>query len=552
MNKKTIFIVLSGMFSLSVSAFSDEHKKDEGSGLVKETLDIPAAAYIGHGETYNPESVIPPQCYTKTDGNKNPCYACHQTYSKSEGRPNIMADGGLQGSYDFSDEGMTNSWKNLFVDRSEYINKLTDDEIQAWVNQDNYSDFIKSLEANQNWQGEIAKIDNLAYPDKAFYDNGLAKDGSHWVAFNYKPFPSTFWPTNGSTGDVMIRLPAAFREINGVYNPEVYFANLALLEMAVKDIARVSVAPTSEIDLSQDIDGDDVLKTGVTTIINRDFYLGDASGIALEKMLYPEGTEFLHTVRYIGVDETGRTFNAPRMKEVRYMRKAQFKHKNLLSTSYYREAKEKDFGKLPVTVYAGDQGITNGFGWVINGYIEDENGSLRQQHREELAFCNGCHKTVGTTYDQTFSFARKLDGEKGWGYIDLKALSDAPNYGERQGEFLTYMQRVGGGDEFRQNQEMLQRWFNNDGTVNHKKVESVKSLYELIMPSAKRALALNKAYKAIVDEQSYIFGRDAVLTPATNVLQQVDDTVAPLQEAHRHNWDMRLDWNHHQDLAEGL
>ena len=114
------------------------------------------------------------------------------------------------------------------------------------------------------------------------------------------------------------------------------------------------------------------------------------------------------------------------------------------------------------------------------------------------------------------------------------------------------MQRVGGGDEFRQNKEMLQLWFNSDGTVNREKVEATKSLYELIMPSAERALALNKAYKAIVDEQSYIFGRDAVLAPARNVLQHVDDSVAPLQESHRHHWDMRLDWSGQRDLAESL
>lgn len=552
MSKKSIFKLFFAMNLVALLASCSDGRMLEKNETPDESRNISASEYTDIGEVYNPEAVIPPQCYTKTDGNRNPCYACHQTYSKSEGRPNIMSDGGLQGNYEFSDEGIKNSWKNLFADRREYIENVSDSDIKNWVLTDNYSEFITRLESNQDWEGEIAKIKNLAYPDEAFYENGLAKDGSHWVAFNYKPFPSTFWPTNGSTGDVMVRLPAAFREVNGVYNSSVYFANLALLEMAIKDVNKVSTSAISEVALSEDIDGDGTLKNNVNTIAIRDTYLGDASNIQLAKMLYPEGTEFLHTVRYIGVDEKGQIFNAPRMKEVRYMRKAQFKHKNLLSTSYYREAKEKDFGKLPVTVYTGDKGISNGFGWVINGYIEDKDGSLRQQHREELAFCNGCHKTVGTTFDQTFSFARKVEGKKGWGYIDLKTQKDVPNYGERKGEFLTYMQRVGGGDEFRQNKEMLQLWFNSDGTVNREKVEATKSLYELIMPSAERALALNKAYKAIVDEQSYIFGRDAVLAPARNVLQHVDDSVAPLQESHRHHWDMRLDWSGQRDLAESL
>ena len=43
-------------------------------------------AYIEHGEVYNHETVIPPQCYTKTDGVNNPCYACHQTNTDDKKR----------------------------------------------------------------------------------------------------------------------------------------------------------------------------------------------------------------------------------------------------------------------------------------------------------------------------------------------------------------------------------------------------------------------------------------------------------------------------------
>ena len=115
-----------------------------------------------------------------------------------------------------------------------------------------------------------------------------------------------------------------------------------------------------------------------------------------------------------------------------------------------------------------------------------------------------------------------------------------PNLGEQQGEFLTYLQRVGGGDEFRQNTEMLTRWFNDDGSVNLRKVTSVANLYELITPSPARAMALNKAYYTIVKEQSYLFGRDATLTEAKNVLKQVDDNMAPLEPAHQYQWGSSL------------
>lgn len=521
---------------INVMACSDQKKVNAS---------IPALEFIQQNETYNSESVIPPQCYTKTDSVHNPCYVCHQTYSSSidSPRPNMMSDGDLQGQYDFSDAGLHNSWKNLFVDRTSLIEKISDEEISAWVETNNYQSFIKALEANTEWTGDIPKLNNLAYPDQAFATNGLALDGSHWVAFNYKPFPSTFWPTNGSTGDVMIRLDKAFREKEGVYSQNIYFTNLALLEIALKDLNQVSTISTSESAINLDLDGDGILSENINTIKRRSNFVGDAHNVKLEHMLYPENTEFLHTVRYIALNEEGKPYNAPRMKEVRYMKKVQFKNRQSLSTAYYRESKEKDEEKLPITVQIGDRGIDNGFGWVINGYIEDKEGHLRQQHEQELAFCNGCHKTVGSTFDQTFSFARKLEGQEGWGYINLKKMKDSPNMGQEEGEYLTYMERINGGDEFRQNSEMKNKWFNSDGSINKNKIKQVSSLYELIMPSASRAQQLNKAYKTIVDQQSYIYGRDANITANTNVLLKIEEDQTPLKDIHRYKWDMRLDWH---------
>lgn len=505
--------------------------------------DIPALAYIEHNEIYNAESVIPPQCYTKTNGDKNPCYACHQSYAHDEQRPNTMGDGSLQGEYEFSDLGVTNHWKNLFVDRRPLIEKISDEEIQAWITQDNYAEFIARQKADKNWQGELTPIKNLAFPDKAFDEQGIARDNSHWIAYNYKPFPSTFWPTNGSTGDAMIRLPKAFREINGEFSQAVYFVNLGLVEMALKQTRKTTIPEVSEKQLNLDLDGDGELSEKVNELVHRSHYVGDAKDTELAYMLYPQDTEFLHTVRYVGVDENGEIYNAPRMKEVRYMRKHVFKSKQRLSTSYYREAKEKHFEKLPQTRLMADKGFNNNFGWTINAYIEDEQGELRQQHGQELAFCNGCHKSVGATFDQTFSFPRKVDGLAGWGYIDLRNQHDAPNIGELQGEFLTYMQRVGGGDEFRQNEEMLSRWFNLDGSVNEDKLKRVQNLYDIVTPSPRRALDLNKAYLTIVKEQSYLFGRDATLTEAKNVLRFIDEDIPPLAPENRYQWDLRLDWD---------
>ena len=77
-----------------------------------------------------------------------------------------------------------------------------------------------------------------------------------------------------------------------------------------------------------------------------------------------------------------------------------------------------------------------------------------------------------------------------------------------------------------QTKEMQEEYFEN-GRVNKEKVKSADSVYELITPSRNRALALNKAYKRIVEEQSYIFSRDVVLSPARNVIESISADIAP-------------------------
>jgi hypothetical protein len=503
------------------------------------TYDSEAQAYLRIGETYNAEAPIPAQCYTKTAGKFNPCYTCHQSYDDE--RPNRMNDGFLQGSYAFSEFGVENRWKNLFKDRTAHIEQVTDEEILEYIAQDNYSPLIDWMQSDE-WQGVVPAIKNLHLGAEAFDEYGLAKDGSRWVAFNYKPLPSTFWPTNGSTDDVMIRLPEIFSDIGGEYSRDIYFANLGLLEMAIAGTQRTSTVPLNEAALDIDLDGDQVLSVSTTTLLRRSHYVGDARDVPLTPMLYPEGTAFLHTVRYLGIHPNGGIYNSPRMKEVRYMKKHRFRSPENLASNYYVEDKEKHFGKLPVMTDHNDRGMANKFGWLVWGFIEDESGRLRKQSHEEQAFCMGCHKSVGTTIDHTFAFPRKVAGASGWGYIDLKKITDTPSLGDNRGEYATYLQRVGGGDEFRQNQEMLERWFHPDGSVDWRKVDNAENIYELIVPSRERALALNKAYHAIVKEQSYIFGRDAVIQPATNVYRQVENHTPPLEPQHRYQWDIRLDW----------
>jgi hypothetical protein len=169
----------------------------------------------------------------------------------------------------------------------------------------------------------------------------------------------------------------------------------------------------------------------------------------------------------------------------------------------------------------------------------------------------GCHTTVGTSIDQTFSFARKVTGKSGWGYIDLKGMADAksrlasahksgtpqPPAASKKGEIFEYLKRVGGGSEFRANPEMVQRWFLEGGKVDEAKVAEA-DVYTLITPSAERARLLNKAYRVIVREQSFDRGRDATVTPIQNVYQKVDPEAAPPLQAESRffGYDIRLAW----------
>ena len=123
---------------------------------------------------WNPEAVIPPQCYTKTEGVHNPCYTCHQ--NAHPGRPNRQNDGGLQGDYGFSELGFLNHWTNLFVDRREQVAAITDNEILEYIGQDNYSPLAQTLN-NCEFKGWIPDIKDLQKGAEAFDERGLAMDG---------------------------------------------------------------------------------------------------------------------------------------------------------------------------------------------------------------------------------------------------------------------------------------------------------------------------------------------------------------------------------------
>ena len=52
------------------------------------------------------------------------------------------------------------------------------------------------------------------------------------------------------------------------------------------------------------------------------------------------------------------------------------------------------------------------------------------------------------------------------------------------GEILHYLETVGGGNEFRENREIVDKWFNEDGSVNRRAIQ-VADVFRLVHPRQK-------------------------------------------------------------------
>lgn len=506
-----------------------------------------AAASVGRSD--NLEAGVPPMCYTATGGESNPCWVCHTT---SAGR-SALADWRLQLEYSFSDGALDNHWENLFVDRAGFSAGVSEDEILAYVRGDNYQPLRDALAELRGYPGYEPDLDIHA----GFDEQGFARDGSAWRAVRFQPFLGSFWPSNGSTDDVFIRLPERFREdAAGRPSLDIYRLNLAIVEAAIAGPAALGmqaaapaaragrqVEPVDEPLIGMDMDGDGAVRAGTTRIAALpERYAGAAAGDEVHAGSYPLGVELLHSVRYLDPDAPG--LMARRMKELRYARKVQVLDDWARLRAYEDEADGKDRGRFPV--YRGSPlvGLRNDFGWQLQGFIEDAEGRLRVQSEEEHRFCMGCHSGIGVTVDQTFSFPRKVPGADGWRVQDIRGLRDRPQVGHAEPEVLTYFRRVGGADELRANTEMLARFF-PDGVVDEAAVRRAaaggdRDLFWLLAPSRERALALNKAYLAVVREQSFVHGRDAVIAPAVRVHKKIANGSTELERTGKVYTDGRL------------
>jgi len=513
------------------------------------TYDPLATALANKGKTRNYEAGVPPMCYTKTAGKSNPCWVCHA----GTRRNNPLGDFELQLEYAFSDTALTNHWANLFKDRTAEVAAISDDDILAYVRQDNYRPLQAALKRRgDDYQGYLPDLDY----DRGFDEDGFANDGSDWRAIRYHVFPGAFWPTNGGVGDVQIRLAPKFRTAaDGTPSREHYKANLSILEAAIASDPRSTdaevtreIEPIDETIIGLDLDGNGTLEAGVTSLRGLpENYVGGAADHEVRRGIYPAQTEFYHSVRYLDPDEP--TLMSRRFKELRYMKKVRELDRWGIQWAYEHEINAKEDSKLPVYRGSSMVGLLNEFGWQLQGFIEDEAGHLRLATDEETRFCMGCHSALGVTTDQAFSFARKLPGAAGWGHQDLRGMQDRPQVEHTEPEILTYFKRVRAGDEFRRNDELLERFFDENGDVKEKEVRRAalggdKDLAWLLAPTRERALALNKAYRVIVAEQSFTLGRDPVIKPPENVHAKVENGSTENGETGLYFLDgnLQLDW----------
>jgi hypothetical protein len=502
---------------------------------------------------------IPPQCFTQVaDGPslrvQNPCYVCHADASE----PNLASQPELQLSYEFPQAyaGLhpRNPWRNVFRDLRPAIASIRDADVRAYVAHDNYAaadggNALAVKLANVPAEWDIDHDGRWAgyVPDAQFRFDALGFDHrpdgalTGYRAFAYYPLPGAFMPSNGSFDDVLIRLPREFRTTaEGREDAAIYAINLAVVEAMIRR-ADVPIAPVDERALGVDLDRDGQLS--IATVVRYAFrprepdsmsYVGGARALLRDRKLpiapglFPPGTEFLHSVRYLAVDDDGTVRAAPRMKELRYARKQRWLGYAELNDHAQREAKEAALNPDRPELFHGDaeRGLHNALGWVYQGFIEDARGELRPQNREETLFCMGCHGGLSATEDSAFAFPRKLHSgpELGWfaprwgqGFVAPDPLRT-----DGEPEYATYLKLNPEGDGYRSNDEARARFFDAAGQPRPVAFDQLAhDVTTLLLPSPARALALNKAYWLLVREQSFTNGRDAVLAPRARMLREV-------------------------------
>ncbi len=453
-------------------ALTPEKKTSAETGITPLVGDMTPPSHFS-----NPYAQVPAQCYIETaSGTQNACLFCHTNGVWKTGMGNnnpqagAFADiGNFQLEYSFAPYNNStplatiNRWENtLYPEKlAAYVAGLGVDsqawDMQSYLRQDNWSKaYAQRPKQNAYWDasGESpfrllpalnpadlpAQADGFVRSQRT--EAGFYRDAqgvmTGWRAINFMPY-GIFTPQTGSVSGIYIRLPVVFMQNDqGHFDTAIYAQNLDLLAKAVQDRLTEQDAKT---------------------------YLGKASGVAVQKGVYPVGTEFAHPLHYVDVDADGRDASvsrfpgtrSQRVKEVRYMIKWE---------DYNPNGQRPTAGAEPTAIYGKDsQGwVDNGAGWYLVGFIEDAKGDLRPQHREELMQCIGCHSGVretemptftsgvGNTVDSTWAFPLQLPNGLGWqemnylGYDKTKGvtLAEPQNRDANKGEYRLFLEHVVG------------------------------------------------------------------------------------------------------------
>ena len=551
-------ILLVGLSVLLVSTLVFLMNSCADNSTTSISLDDTNGYDIRTNHVLHPSAYISQMCYTKTyddeNNSYNPCFACHTKNLQ----PNyVYENSDLQERYDFPSPALKNPFINNFIDFSKRVHEISDEEIIKYVNKSNYFDTNNNiiLEYKLNHLSKLWDSNGdgqwSGYIPDCYYNfdqNGfdIAPNGktTGWTAFAYTPFLGTFWPTNGSTDDVLIRLYSAFRTMNknSDFNATVYKVNLAIVESLIKR-KDIKINPVNENFFSVDLDKDG--KLGIANYIKYEwapndgkfmYYVGyakelqESGSLHAAAGLYPEHTEFLHSVRYIKSDKKGETAIAPRMKELRYAKKLIWLTYANLQNKGQADIQEKDLNPDRLEIFRGtmESGLGNNLGWVYQGFIEDKKGDLRPQSYEETLNCMGCHSGIGVLTDSTFAFPRKLDNDfqNGWYHVTQKDLKDIHETQLVNGEWELekYLKNNPYGDEFRENNEIYKKFYLANKEHNTTMMSRLRDDISLLLyPSHNRALQLNKGYKALVEIQQFYNGKAGHIKPMKNIFKAVKE-----------------------------
>lgn len=498
---------------------------------------------------------IPPSCYVDTLDAAgvvhNSCYVCHRRGQA----PNFIDDSDLQLSYSFPAAARVNPWTNLLKDRTTAVEGISDKEIFTYVREDNYmsggrigiADQLTNhlppewdSNGNGEWEGLLPDV---RYDlDADGFDRNQNGDINGWVRYGYAPLPGNFPPAGGSVGDAFIRLGKEFRlDRDGQPDLAVYKLNLSIVESAIRQ-RDISVDPFDEENYGVDLDKNDRLnradtivfsnRPGEMRLVGRAGVLQSHDKVHLEPGLFPESTEFFHSLRYLDVSDAGVVDKAVRVKEIRYSIKKRWYTPAELARFAAEENREKTYLPDRPRWVRGNQefGVSNSLAWQYRGFIEDREGRLRPQTYQELVSCVGCHSGIGATTDSNFSFARKLS-HGGGDYLSPDSSNSADSDGELTsielkkflGEYSSYLQNNHGANEYRSLRVPLEPPI------------PPQTIRSRLWPSAEQATLMNKSYRVTVKEQSFTEGRDPVVLPVLSILREVEEgkktgITTPIQE----------------------